>query len=128
VALAQQEQDKAQKKAVSLNYPPATEAFIDNLQAQIVLARRSWPTHPAISTTSKTWRAMTRVGPAPGPMTDAQINLNKLVGNYNWYTGQPNEIDVALIRQPEAATAAVQEAQWYARCADPVSSAPPGPN
>jgi multidrug resistance efflux pump len=47
------------------------------------------------------------------------------VGNYNWYTGQPNEIDVALIRANlEAATAAVQEAQWYAAAlrGDPVPS------
>ncbi|MBF8257389.1 MAG: multidrug resistance efflux pump-like protein, partial [Anaerolineales bacterium] len=48
-------------------------------------------------------------------MTDAQINLNKLVGNYNWYTGQPSEIDVALTyANLDAANAAVQEAQWYA--------------
>jgi multidrug resistance efflux pump len=48
-------------------------------------------------------------------MTDAQIDLNKLVGNYNWYTGQPSEIDVDLAyANLEAANAAVQEGQWYA--------------
>ncbi len=44
-----------------------------------------------------------------------RAKLNKLVGNYNWYTGQPSEIDVALTyANLDAANAAVQEAQWYA--------------
>ena len=47
--------------------------------------------------------------------TNAQINLNKLTGNYNWYTGQPSEIDVALTQANlDAAVAAVKEAEWYA--------------
>ena len=40
VALAQQAQDTAQKKVNGLTYARATEAFIDNLKAQIVLARQ----------------------------------------------------------------------------------------
>jgi multidrug efflux pump subunit AcrA (membrane-fusion protein) len=116
VALAQQEQDKAQKKVVALSYPRATEAFIDNLSAQITLARRELAAatrefnHVEDRASNDPERANAQVR-----MTDAQIDLNKLVGNYNWYTGQPSEIDVALTyANLEAANAAVQQAEWYA--------------
>jgi multidrug efflux pump subunit AcrA (membrane-fusion protein) len=80
VALAQQEQDKAQKKVNSLNYPRATEAFIDNLSAQITLARRHLAeatrefNHVEDREKNDPERARKQV-----EMTDAQINLNKLV-------------------------------------------------
>jgi multidrug efflux pump subunit AcrA (membrane-fusion protein) len=116
LALAQQEQDKAQKKVVALNYPRATEAFIDNLKAQITLARRELAdatrefNHVEERADNDPQKAKAQVR-----MTDAQIDLNKLVGNYNWYTGQPSEIDVDLAyANLEAANAAVQEGQWYA--------------
>lgn len=126
VATAQQEQDKAQKKVVALTYARATEAFIDNLQAQIVLARRELAdatrnfNHVEDLASNDPGKAKAQVR-----MSEAQINLNKLVGNYNWYTGQPSEIDVALTyANLEAANAAVQEAQWYAAAlrGDPVSA------
>jgi multidrug efflux pump subunit AcrA (membrane-fusion protein) len=132
VAEAQQEQDKAQKKAVSLNYPRATDEFIDNLRAQITLARKELADatkdfnhyEDRADNDPKKARAQVR-------MTSAQINLNKLLGNYNWYTGQPSEIDVALIHANlEAATAAVQEAQWYASAlrGDPIPDDASGPD
>jgi multidrug resistance efflux pump len=116
LASAKQEQDKAQKKVNGLNYPRATEAFIDNLRAQITLARKEL---------AESTRAFNHVknlasndpkrAPAELRMTQAQINLNKLVGNYNWYTGQPSEIDVDMAHADlDAANAAVEEAQWYA--------------
>jgi multidrug resistance efflux pump len=38
-----------------------------------------------------------------------------MIGNYNWYTGQPSEIDVDLAyANLEAANSIVQEAEWYA--------------
>jgi multidrug resistance efflux pump len=116
LAVAQEEQDKAQKKVNGLTYPRATEAFIDNLKAQITLARRRLATatrefnHVEDRAENDPGRAKAQV-----EMTDAQIDLNKLVGNYNWYTGQPSEIDTALAyANLAAATAAVQEAEWYA--------------
>jgi multidrug resistance efflux pump len=116
VASAQQDQDKAQKKVNSLTFPRATDAFIDNLQAQITLARRELAdatgdfNHVSDRPSNDPGRARAQVR-----MTNAQINLNKLVGNYNWYTGQPSEVDVALTyANLDAANAAVQEAQWYA--------------
>ena len=116
LALAQQEQDKAQKKVVALTYPRATESFIKNLQAQITLARRELAeatqgfNHLEDLPDNDPGKARAQVR-----MSEAQANLNKLVGNYNWYTGQPSEIDVDLTNANfEAANAAVQEAQWYA--------------
>jgi len=116
VATAQQEQDKAQKKVNGLTYPRATEAFIENLKAQITLARKELAdatrafNHVEDLADNDPGKARAQVR-----MSTAQINLNKLVGNYNWYTGQPSEIDVALTyANLEAANEAVQEAQWFA--------------
>lgn len=115
LALAQQEQDKAQKKVNALSYPRATEGFIDNLQAQIALARRE------LADATGAFNQVTHLekndperARAQIRMSEAQANLNKLIGNYNWYTGHPSEIDVALTyANLKAATAAVQEAEWY---------------
>jgi multidrug efflux pump subunit AcrA (membrane-fusion protein) len=116
VAVAKQAQDKAQKKVVSLSYPRATEAFIDNLAAQITLARRELAD---ASREFNNYEDEPKNDPdrarAELRYTNAQINLNKLTGNYNWYTGQPSEIDVALTQANlDAAVAAVKEAEWYA--------------
>ena len=116
VAAAKEAQDKAQKKVNSLNYPRATEAFIDNLAAQITLARRELAD---ASREFNNYEDEPKNDPdrarAELRYTNAQINLNKLTGNYNWYTGQPSEIDVALTQANlDAAVAAVQEAEWYA--------------
>jgi multidrug efflux pump subunit AcrA (membrane-fusion protein) len=116
VASAMEAQDKAQKKVVSLSYPRATEAFINNLAAQITLARKELA---GASRDFNNYEDLPKNDPdrarAELRYTNAQINLNKLTGNYNWYTGQPSEIDVALTHANlDAAVAAVQEAQWYA--------------
>ena len=116
VASAMEAQDKAQKKVNALNYPRATQAFIDNLAAQITLARRELA---SASRDFNNYEDEPKNDPdrakAELRYTNAQINLNKLTGNYNWYTGQPSEIDVALTQANlDAAVAAVQEAEWYA--------------
>jgi HlyD family secretion protein len=116
VASAQQAQDTAQKKVNALSYPRATEAFIDNLRGQITLARQELAdaTRAFNHVEDLADNDPKKAGPLVR-MTNAQINLNKLLGQYNWYTGQPSEIDVSLIKANlDAATAAVQEAQWYA--------------
>lgn len=115
VALAQEEQDKAQKKVNALSYPRATEELIDNLKAKVTLARRELA---EATDNFNQVRDLPSYDPARANavvrMTQAQITLNTLVGNYNWYTGEPSEIDVALrYANLKAATAAVQEAQWY---------------
>jgi len=116
VAAAKEVQDKAQKKVVSLSYPRATEAFINNLAAQITLARKELA---GASRDFNNYEDLPKNDPdrarAELRYTNAQINLNKLTGNYNWYTGQPSEIDVALTQANlDAAVAAVQEANWSA--------------
>jgi multidrug efflux pump subunit AcrA (membrane-fusion protein) len=116
VATAMEAQDKAQKKVNALSYPRATQAFIDNLAAQITLARRELAD---ASRDFNNYEDEPKNDPdrakAELRYTNAQINLNKLTGNYNWYTGQPSEIDVALTQANlDAAVAAVQEAEWYA--------------
>ena len=116
VASAQQAQDTAQKKVNALTYPRATEAFIKNLQAEITLARKELAdatrafNHVEDLADNDPGKARAQVR-----MSSAQINLNKLVGNYTWYTGQPSEIDVALTyANLDAANEAVQEAEWFA--------------
>jgi HlyD family secretion protein len=116
VAEARQAQDTAQKKVNALSYPRATEAFIDNLRGQITLAREELA--DATRSFNRVEDLADNDPKKAGPMvrmTQAQINLNKLLGQYNWYTGSPSEIDVALTyANLDAATAAVHEAEWYA--------------
>ena len=116
LALARQEQDTAQKKVNSLNYPRASEDFIDSLRAQITLARDHLEgasdefNDVADQPSNDPGRARAQVR-----LTAAQEELNRLIGQYNWYTGHPSEIDVDLIRANfDAANATVHEAEWYA--------------
>lgn len=115
VATALEAQDEAQKKVNALSYPRATEGFVDNLQAQIVLARRELAeATSAFSGVTELEKNDPERARAQIRLSEAQANLNKLIGNYNWYTGQPSEIEVTLRHANLAATtAAVQEAQWY---------------
>lgn len=115
VAIALEAQDEAQKKVNSLSYPRATEGFIDNIQAQIALARRELAEATnAFSGVTELERNDPERARAQIRLSEAQANLNRLLGNYNWYTGHPSEIEIALRHANlAAATAAVQEAQWY---------------
>jgi multidrug efflux pump subunit AcrA (membrane-fusion protein) len=46
--------------------------------------------------------------------TQAEIQVNQLTANINWYTGKPSDIDVSIAHANlDAANAAVQEATWY---------------
>lgn len=115
VATAQEEAEKAQKKVVGLSYPRASEAFIRNLEGQIELARETL----ALASDDYrhvAWRADDDPEKAAAlvAMTRAQIDLNQLIANLNWYTGKPTDVDVALIQaNADAANAALQEARWY---------------
>lgn len=115
VATAQQEADKAQKKVVGLSYPRASEAFIQNLEGQIEVAKETLA-QASDDYHRVAWRAEDDPERAAAlvAMTQAQIDLNQLIANLNWYTGKPSEVDVALAQANlEAANAALQEAQWY---------------
>lgn len=116
VALALEAQDEAQKKVNALAYPRATEGFIDNLQAQVALARKELAdANAALNHLTDREKNDPERARAQIRYSEAQANLNKLLGNYNWYTGHPSEIEVSLRHANlAAAAAATQEAQWYA--------------
>ncbi len=115
VAAAQQAESDAQKKVTGLSYPRASDALIENTAAAIDLARQE------LTRTSNDYRSVqdlsdgdSRKAAAQLAMTNAQLNLNKLIANYNWYQGKPSDIDVATAQANlDAAKAAVQEAQWF---------------
>jgi HlyD family secretion protein len=96
VVTAQQAVDDAQKKFDSLNYPRASDAVIQNTEAQIQLAQRQ------LAKASDNYHSVVRMqdknpekAQALLDMTNAQIKLNNLIANYNWYTGQPSSLDYA---------------------------------
>lgn len=115
VAAAQQAESDASKKVVGLTYPRASDALIENTAAAIDLARQE------LTRTSNDFRSVqdlpdgdSRKAAAQLAMTNAQLNLNKLIANYNWYKGKPSDIDVATAQANlDAAKAALQEAQWF---------------
>jgi multidrug efflux pump subunit AcrA (membrane-fusion protein) len=115
VAVALKDLDDTQDKADSLFYPRASETLIKNTQGEIDLAKQ------ALARAQDSWRQVARLedgnerkAQALVAMTAAQMRLNDLITKYNWYTGNPNDIDAANIRANLAmAKAALQEAQWY---------------
>ncbi len=115
IADAQQAQQDAQKKTDSMFFPRASDTLIDNTQGSIDLARqqlaRAKDSYKGVSDLPN---GDNRKAAALVAMTNAQLNLDRLISNYNWYSGTPTEIDAAIARANlDAAKAALQEAQWY---------------
>jgi multidrug efflux pump subunit AcrA (membrane-fusion protein) len=115
LAVAQKAADDAQKKVYGLSYPRASETLIHNIEAQIELTRED------VARKANDFRSVEdlekddpRRAEALAAMTEAQMHLNQLIANYNWYTGKPSDIDAALATSNlAAAQAALQEAEWY---------------
>ena len=115
VVAAQQSVDDAQKKVNALSYPRASESLIDNIEGQIELAREE------LAETSRDFRHVEgRAHDDPEraaalvAMTNAQMHLNQLIANINWYKGKPSDLDNALAHANlDAAASALQEAEWY---------------
>jgi multidrug efflux pump subunit AcrA (membrane-fusion protein) len=115
VAAARKAADEAQKKTVSLTYPRASEALINNLKGQIELARKE------VDKTASDYRKVENLAdndPVKATKlvakTNAQLNYNQLVANYNWYKGKPSELDITAAQADlDAANSDLQEAQWY---------------
>ncbi len=114
-ANAQQAVKDTNTKVVGLKYPRASDALIQNTEGQIDLARE------ALAEASNAWRSVQH-RPDGDPdkaaalvaMTNAQLNLNKLIANVNWYQGKPSDIDTAIAyANLDAAKAALNEATWY---------------
>jgi len=115
VADAQQALQDAQKKTDSMFFPRASDTLIDNTQGEIDLAKQQ------LARASDAYKPLSRLpdgdskkAAALVAMTNAQLNLNRLISQYNWYAGTPTDIDAAIARANlDAAKAALQEAQWY---------------
>lgn len=123
-ALAAAELDKANvqktledaaKKVTGLDYARASDTRIDNLQAEIDLAKQALArAQDAYKPVSRLPDGDTRKATALYNMTQAQLQLNTLTAEYNWITGTPSALDAAITRANfEAAQAAANEAEWY---------------
>jgi multidrug efflux pump subunit AcrA (membrane-fusion protein) len=114
-ASAQKALKDAQDKADSLFYPRASDSLIQNTQGQINLTKQQ------LTRTADTYRQLSRLANDDGrkaaalvAMTNAQLTLNRLIAQYNWYAGKPTDIDAAMVQANlDAAKAGLQEAQWY---------------
>ncbi len=115
VADAQQTLQDAKKKTDSMFFPRASDTLIDNTEGSIDLARQQ------LARARDSYRAVSdrpdgdsRKASALVAMTNAQLNLDQLIANFNWYSGTPTEIDAAIAKANlDAATADLQEAKWY---------------
>ncbi len=115
VATAQQEADTAQKKVNGLSYPRATTAFVQNLEGELELAKER------LSEAADHYHAVSGLSDSDPTKaaalvakTQAEIQVNQLTANLNWYTGKPSDIDVSIAHANlDAANAALQEAKWY---------------
>ncbi|GAB4501140.1 MAG: hypothetical protein Fur0035_06810 [Anaerolineales bacterium] len=115
LANAQKAQQQAQDKAAGLNFSRASDTRLENLQAEIDLAKQ------ALARAQDAYRSVARLpdgdskkAAATYAMTQAQLNLNNLLAEYNYLTGSPSASDAAIVRANlDAANAAAQEAAWY---------------
>lgn len=116
VANAQDAYEDAQKKMDSLQYRRADNVTIDYLQDQVTLAQEALDrARDAYKQTGKLSRVDPTRARAATNLYEAQRAYNAALGNLNWYTNPPSENDVALATANlDAATAALQEAKWYA--------------
>jgi len=115
LAAARQNLEDRQDDIDALAYKRASDTKIDNLQGQIDLAEDT------LARAQKNYKNFARKedgdsGKAAAlvAMTNAQLRLNDLNAQMNWFTGKPTDIEVAQQQADfEAAKAAVQEAEWY---------------
>jgi HlyD family secretion protein len=89
--------------------------LIDNTQGSIDLAKQQLArAKDAYKAVSDLPDGDNRKAAALVAMTNAQLRLDQLISNYNWYSGTPTDIDAAIARANlDAANAALQEAKWY---------------
>jgi len=114
LAIAQDELEEAQHKVDALDYRRASDTTIDKVKAEIALAEKNLTlATSAYKQFSQREDGDPKKAAALLAMTNAQIELNRLQTNYNWYTGSPSETDIALTQaQLNAAQAAYQESKW----------------
>jgi multidrug resistance efflux pump len=115
VANAQDAYDDAQKKVDNLKYRNSDKVTVDYLQDQVTLAQdaldRARDAYKSTAGLSNLDPARAKAGTN---LYNAQRAYNNALSNFDWYTGTPSENDVATVNADfDAASAALQEAQWY---------------
>lgn len=115
LASAQDVYDDAKKKVDSLKYRNTDNVTIDYLQDQVTLAQdaldRARDAYKNTAGLSDLDPARAKAGTN---LYNAQKAYNTAVGNLNYYTALPSENDIATVNADfSAASAALQEAQWY---------------
>ena len=115
VANAQKTYDDAKKKVDSTENRHADNITIDYLEDQVTLAQDALDrARDAYKQTSgRSDRDPLRAKAATN-LYNAQKAYNTALGNLNWYANPPSANDIALANADlDAASAALQEAQWY---------------
>ncbi len=113
VASAQQALQDAQNKLDSVGYPRASDELINNTSGQITLAKQS------VARAADRYRGLQHLSDdnqtkaqALVSLTNAQINLNTLIANYNWYTGKATTLDIVQAQAArDVAKAQLEDAQ-----------------
>lgn len=115
VANAQKTYDDAKKKVDSIQNRHADNVTINYLEDQVTLAQDALDrARDAYKQTGgRSDRDPLRARAATN-LYNAQKAYNAALGNLNWYANPPSANDVALANADfDAASAALQEAQWY---------------
>ncbi len=113
VADAEDALKTAQDKYDSMFYPRASDELIRNTQAKINLAKLQ------VTKSSDTYRHFINKrdgnpdkAQALADLTNAQINLNNLIAQYNWYTGHYTQVDIDKAKSAlDVAKAQLSDAQ-----------------
>ncbi|GAB4486680.1 MAG: hypothetical protein Fur0016_16370 [Anaerolineales bacterium] len=91
---AEQALAEAEKTYASIDYPRASDALIKNTEAKVRQAEQS------VARTADRYRTVqnlpdgdSRKTEAMLALTNAQLNLNTLKAQLNWYTGTPTQTD-----------------------------------
>jgi len=114
-ANAQKAYDDAKKKVDSIQNRHADNVTINYLEDQVTLAQDALDrTRDAYKQTGgRSDRDPLRAKAATN-LYNAQKAYNTALGNLNWYANPPSANDIALANADfDAASAALQEAQWY---------------
>lgn len=114
-ASAQKDMEDAQNKVYALDLPRASELKLDTVKSDLALAKRQ------LALASDEYRRVdslpegdSKKAKALAALTAAEMRVNKLQAEYDWYTGKPTKTDAAIVRANfDGAEAAVQEAEWY---------------
>jgi len=115
LTIALETRDDEAHDVAALDYGRASIEMIDEVQAEITLAKdRLEAAQTAYNRVSTLSLENSKRANALLALNKAKTYLNSLNANYQWYISPPSEVDVARTTAEAAvAEAAYQEAQWY---------------